>query len=200
MARNGSETLRYRRCVIFDVASAKIKCVPIDRRQKFAKFFAFPKSRLPLEPLDMGVKRRSDFILTLEDDDIASQSESDSEPDQTSANAKTKSKKRKIVDDDLNPEFEFDGYGVLGGVKGIDDDGWGFSGIPGMKASAGVDLESIIARRREKNEDGTDESDVSDDDDDDDEDEEAEEEVDGEEDDEEFTGIHDDIGKSSIPK
>ena len=33
---------------------------------------------------------------------------------------------------------------------GIADDGWGFTGIPGMKESAGVDLDAIIARRREK--------------------------------------------------
>src|SRR5271170_1910192 len=79
----------------------------------------------------MGIKRPSDFILTLEDDDIASQSESDADSDNV-RNTSKKTKKRK-VDDDLNSEFEFDGYRALDGVKGIDDDGWGFIGIPGMK-------------------------------------------------------------------
>ena len=59
----------------------------------------------------MGVKRPRDFILTLEDDDVASQSESDDNDNEN--------KKQKIEDTDLNPDFEFDGYGVLGGVKGI---------------------------------------------------------------------------------
>lgn len=91
----------------------------------------------------MGVKRARDFILTLEEDDIASQSETESEPEEVTTN----NKKRK-VDEELNPDFEFDGYGVLGGVKGIEDDGWGFKGVTGMRDGAGVDLDGIIARRR----------------------------------------------------
>ena len=91
----------------------------------------------------MGVKRPRDFILTLEDDDVASQSESESDDTDNVNN-----KKQKTKDGDLNPDFEFDGYGVLGGVKGIDDDGWGFKGIVGIKEGTGVDLDGIIARRR----------------------------------------------------
>lgn len=90
----------------------------------------------------MGVKRARDFILTLEDNEPASQSETESEADEV-----TNKKKRK-VDDELNPDFEFDGYGVLGGVTGIEDDGWGFKSVTGMREGAGVDLDGIIARRR----------------------------------------------------
>lgn len=148
----------------------------------------------------MGIKRPSDFILTLEDNDIVSQSESDSEPDINVSNKNQKNKKRK-TDDDLNSDFEFDGYGVLGGLKGIDDDGWGFTGIPGMKESAGVDLEGIIARRRgkSKNEKGDDDEAISDDNDEkeDEDEEETEEEND---DDDEFAGIEDDLGTESSDK
>jgi hypothetical protein len=91
----------------------------------------------------MGIKRTRDFILTLEDEDEVSHSESEPEPLE---NSKT-TKKRK-TDDDLNADFEFDGYGVLGGVKGFDDDGWGFNQISGVKKGAGVDLDGIIARQR----------------------------------------------------
>ena len=90
----------------------------------------------------MGVKRARDFILTLEDDEPASQSETESDAEEV-----TNKKKRK-VDDELNPDFEFDGYGVLGGVTGIEDDGWGFKSVTGMREGAGVDLDGIIARRR----------------------------------------------------
>ena len=141
----------------------------------------------------MGIKRPHDFILTLEENDMASESESDAESDSNVRNNNSKNKKRK-VDQHLNFEFEFDGHGVLGGVKGIDDDGWGFTGIPGMKESAGVDLEEIIARRREKNSDEeADNNEAASDDDD----EEAEEEADNDET-EEFTGIEDDLGITSI--
>jgi ATP-dependent RNA helicase DDX27 len=90
----------------------------------------------------MGVKRSRDFILTIEEDDVVSQSESDIE-EQPNDN-----KKRK-TDEDINPDFEFDGFDMLEGVKGIDDDGWGFEGVTGMRKGAGVDLDGIIARRRE---------------------------------------------------
>jgi hypothetical protein len=146
----------------------------------------------------MGIKRPSEFILTLEDNDIASQSESDAESDNNVRNTSKKNKKRKI--DDLNPDFEFDGYGVLGGVKVIDDDGWGFTGIPGTKESAGVDLEGIIARRREKNSDEASEEEADDSEatfDDEEDQEEAEEEANSDEV-EEFTGIEDDLGITSI--
>jgi len=53
---------------------------------------------------EMGVKRARDFVLTLEEDDVASQSETESEAEEVA----TKTKKRK-VDEELNPEFEFDG-------------------------------------------------------------------------------------------
>jgi hypothetical protein len=126
----------------------------------------------------MGVKRPRDFILTLEDDEVASQSESESDDTES-----VHTKKKKTTDEDLNPDFEFDGYGVLSGVKGIDDDGWGFKGIVGMKEGAGVDLDGIIARRREN----------LDDDDDDESNDIAGEEVGEESDeDEEFKGFDDD--------
>jgi hypothetical protein len=97
------------------------------------------------------MKRSRGFILTLEDDDdAASQSESESENYET---ADFNNNKKRKIDPDLNPDFEFDGYGVLGGVKGIDDDGWGFKGITGIREGAGVDLDGIIARRRENLED-----------------------------------------------
>jgi hypothetical protein len=114
---------------------------------------------------------------------MASESESDTESDNNVRHKNNKNKKRK-VDQHLNSEFEFDGHGVLGGVKGIDDDGWGFIGIPGMKESAGVDLEGIIARRRD-NDYPTDNE------------EEEEEETDGD-DAEEFNGIQDDLGIAFI--
>ena len=148
----------------------------------------------------MGLKRPSDFVLTLEDNDSVSGSESDSEPDIGVTNLNQKNKKRKI-DDDLNSDFEFDGYGVLGGVIGIADDGWGFTGIPGMKESVGVDLDSIIARRREKSREEN-AKDVSNDEEQ--EEEEQDEEEDEEEEDEvveggeEFTGIEEDLGTKSI--
>ena|SRR5437667_12900743 len=92
----------------------------------------------------MGVKRPRDFVLTLEDDDIASHSESESEENETAYN-----KKQRLNEEELNPEFEFDGYGVFGGVTAIEDDGWGFKGVGGIKEGAGVDLDGIIARRRD---------------------------------------------------
>jgi hypothetical protein len=137
----------------------------------------------------MGIKRPSDFILTLEENDMATQSESDAESDNNVRNNNNKNKKRK-VDQHLNSEFEFDGHGVLGGVKGIDDDIWGFTGIPGMKESAGVDLEVIIARRRDKDCDEEADSQATPTDN---EEEEQTEQEDGDEA-EEFTGIEDDLG------
>jgi hypothetical protein len=139
-----------------------------------------------------GIKRPSNFILTLEDNDIASQSESEVESDNNVPNTNKKNKKRKI-DDDLNPEFEFDGYGVLRGVMGIDDDGWGFTGIPGTKESASVDLEGIIARRRRNDDEAADDGEATSYDDE----EEEAEEADSDEA-EEFTGIEDDLGIVSI--
>ena len=91
----------------------------------------------------MGLKRSKDFILTLSDDDAVSQSESEYE-----AGDDVVTKKRKI-DDDLNPDFEFDGHGVLDGLKEIQEDEWGFSGVSGMMKGNGVDLEGIIKRRRQ---------------------------------------------------
>lgn len=129
----------------------------------------------------MGVKRARDFVLTLEEDDVASQSETESEAEEVA----TKTKKRK-VDEELNPEFEFDGYGVLGGVKGIEDDGWGFKGVTGMKDGAGVDLDGIIARRRGNMVADAEESA------DDEEDEESGDESEDAEEDEEFKGFGDD--------
>jgi ATP-dependent RNA helicase DDX27 len=80
----------------------------------------------------MGVKRSRGLILTIEDDEILSeQSESESEEGQV-----------------LDGDFEFDGYGVNTGIMGIEDDGWGFKGVVGMKEGASVDLDGIIARRR----------------------------------------------------
>lgn len=90
----------------------------------------------------MGVKRSRDFVLTIEDDDVVSQSESDTEE------LPNDNKKRK-TDEDINPDFEFDGFDMLEGVKEIDDDGWGFGGVTGMRTGAQVDLDGIIARRRE---------------------------------------------------
>lgn len=130
----------------------------------------------------MRGKRPRDFILTLEDDDVASQSESESDDTDN-----VKKKKQKTKDEDLNPDFEFDGYGVLGGVKAIDDDGWGFKGIVGMKEGAGVDLDGIIARRRETlgEEEGDDTS--------------GEEVLEDSDEDEEFKGFDDeDIGTLTI--
>ena len=168
--------------------------------KNFAQFFP-PATPTRGTSRDMGIKRPSDFILTLEDNDIVSQSESESEPDTNVSNKNQKNKKRK-TDDDLNSDFEFDGYGVLGGLKSIDDDGWGFTGIPGMKESAGVDLEGIIARRRGKsnNEKGDDDEAISNDDDEkeeedeEDDDEEKEETEEESDDDDEFAGIEDDLG------
>jgi hypothetical protein len=54
-------------------------------------------------------------------------------------------KKAKI---DFNHDFEFDSYGPPGPVNGIDEDGWGFSEVTGMKEGRGVDLDGIIERRR----------------------------------------------------
>ena len=142
----------------------------------------------------MGIKRPSDFILTLEENDMASQSESDTESDNNVRNKNNKNKKRK-VDQHLNSEFEFDGHSFLGGVKGIDDDGWGFTGIPGMKESAGVDLEGIIARRRDKYYD--EEADSQATPTDNEEEEEETERGDGDEA-EEFSGIEDDLGIAFI--
>src|ERR1700694_4269056 len=126
--------------------------------------------RQTIQEQTMGLKRSRDFILTLSDDDVvesAAESEEEEEVDESVV------KKRKM-DEDLNPDFEFDGYGVLGGVKGIDDDGWGFSGVTGLKTGPGVDLDGIIERRRVTlAEDEEDEKD----DDDDDEDEKDEEEA-----------------------
>jgi ATP-dependent RNA helicase DDX27 len=129
----------------------------------------------------MGVKRLRDFILTIEDDDVVSQSESDSD-DNSNDN-----KKRKM-DEDMNPDFEFDGFDMLEGVKGIDDDGWGFGGVTGMKKGAGVDLDGIIARRRKN---------LNDDEEEEEEAEDNENELaDGSDDesggDEEFNGFDDD--------
>jgi hypothetical protein len=94
----------------------------------------------------MGVKRSRGFILTIEEDDDVSQSEPETEDVQISQNGKAK--KRKIDEEMLNPEFEFDGYGALGGVQNIEDEGWDFKGVVGIKEGSGVDLEGIIARRR----------------------------------------------------
>ena len=94
----------------------------------------------------MGVKRSQGFILTIEDDDDVSQSESETEvPVQVQTG---KNKKRKIEEQSLNPEFEFDGFGVGVGVASMEEDGWDFKGIGGVKESSTVDLEEIIARRR----------------------------------------------------
>lgn len=134
------------------------------------------------------MKRARGFILTLEDDDdVASRSESESEDYEA---AEFNNKKRKI-DLDLNPEFEFDGYGVLGGVKEIDDDGWGFKGILGVREGTGVDLDGIIARRRENLEDDK-KSDSHDD-------EESEDGSANDDEDGEFKGLdEDDIGTVSV--
>jgi hypothetical protein len=135
----------------------------------------------------MGVKRPRDFILTLEDDDPASQSDTESEAEEVA------NKKKRKVDDELNPDFEFDGYGVLGGVTGIEDDGWGFKGVTGMREGAGVDLDGIIARRRGNmavEEDGSVDSEEDEDEDDNEdlvaEDSEEEQEFNGFDDDEEI--------------
>jgi hypothetical protein len=132
------------------------------------------------------MKRSRDFILTLEDDDnVASQSESEPDDDETADLSNNKKRKK---DQDLNPDFEFDGYGALGGVKGIDDDGWGFKGITGIREGAGVDLDGIIARRRENLESNTESNDQSD-----------EESDDGSTNEGEFKGFDDDdIGTMSI--
>jgi hypothetical protein len=152
----------------------------------------------------MGVKRARDFVLTLEDDDVASQSETESEPELEVTAATKKNKKRKVDLEELNPDFEFDGYGVLGGVKGIDEDGWGFKGVTGMREGAGVDLDGIIARRRgnmtaetEEAVDGEDEEEEEEKPDSGDESEATEDEED--EDEEEFKGFgnDEDIGTAS---
>ena len=90
------------------------------------------------------MKRTRGFVLTLEDDDVVSQSGSESEIETDG-----KSKKRKR-DNELNLDFEFDSYGVLDGIKGVDEEDWGFKSLPGMKDGAGVDLDVIISRRRTK--------------------------------------------------
>jgi hypothetical protein len=93
----------------------------------------------------MGLKRSRDFVLTLEDDDIVSQSESEDDSIENSGNQK----KKKIVESEsLNPDFDFDDFGVSGGVSRIDSEGWGFEGVNGVKKGAGVDLNGIIERRR----------------------------------------------------
>ena len=94
----------------------------------------------------MGVKRLRGFILTIEDDDEVSQSETETEDPQPLQNGENK--KRKIVAEALNPEFEFDVHGASGRVHSIEEEGWDFKGIAGMKEGSGVDLEGIIARRR----------------------------------------------------
>jgi hypothetical protein len=137
----------------------------------------------------MGVKRPRDFVLTLEEDDAISQSESEPEVEESTNNTK----KRK-TDEDLNPDFEFDGFDMLEGVKGIDDDGWGFEGVTGMRQGAGVDLDGIIARRRENLADNEDEEEVDEEEEEGDEDEkqladDSEPESDSSE---EFNGFDDD--------
>jgi hypothetical protein len=80
----------------------------------------------------MGVKRSRGMVLTIEDGEVLSeQSESEAE-------------EGKVLDAD----FEFDGGGMNGGIMGIEDDEWGFKDVLGMKESASVDLEGIIAKRR----------------------------------------------------
>ena len=91
----------------------------------------------------MGVKRSRDFILTLEDDDLVSHSESESEYREDGG-------KKKKIKDDLNADFEFEGYGVQDGVEETEADGWGFGGIKGVKGISAVDLDGIIARRKAK--------------------------------------------------
>jgi ATP-dependent RNA helicase DDX27 len=93
----------------------------------------------------MGVKRSQGFILTIEEDDDVSQSESESEDPAPVPAGKTK--KRKIEEESLNPEFEFDGFGVRD-VVSMEEEGWDFKGIGGVKESSAIDLEGIIARRR----------------------------------------------------
>lgn len=93
----------------------------------------------------MGVKRSQGFILTIEDDEDVSQSESESEDPAPAPTGKNK--KRKIEGESLNPDFEFDGFGVRD-VVSMEDEGWDFKGIGGVKESTAVDLEGIIARRR----------------------------------------------------
>jgi ATP-dependent RNA helicase DDX27 len=93
----------------------------------------------------MGVKRSQGFILTIEDDEDVSQSESESEDPAPALTGKNK--KRKIERESLNPDFEFDGFGVRD-VVSMEDEGWDFKGIGGVKESTAVDLEGIIARRR----------------------------------------------------
>jgi hypothetical protein len=88
----------------------------------------------------MGIKRSRDFILTLSDgDDVESLSTDELEDEEALI------KKAKL---DLNHDFEFHSYGPQGDVNGIDDDGWGFGGVTGMKEGRGVDLDGIIERRR----------------------------------------------------
>ena len=119
--------------------------------------------------------------MTLEEDDVISQSGSESEGDVEVGN------KKKKTDEGLNSDFDFDAYGVLNGVKDIDETVWGFSGIKGTTERAGVDLEGIIARRRENldADGGKSESEqVSDD---------ESEELD---EDREFNGFDDDIGNT----
>lgn len=90
----------------------------------------------------MGVKRSRGMILTIEDDEVISgQSESEEEAEE---------EEEQILDAD----FEFDVQGVNSGIKGIEDDGWGFKGVTGLKEGASVDLDGIIARRRKKFTDG----------------------------------------------
>jgi hypothetical protein len=126
----------------------------------------------------MGVKRSRDFILTLDDDDVVSHSESESENNGVADTGKRTNR------EEMNPDFEFDGYGVLSGVGDIEDDGWRLTEIIGVKEGASVDLDGIIARRRKNLDEEDDESDNSSN-------EEPEEDGDEEQN---FKGFDDDLG------
>jgi ATP-dependent RNA helicase DDX27 len=148
-----------------------IKIIKIRYKPYFCLFLlSFSESFQRQDP-KMGVKRSRGFIMTIEDDDVVSHSESDSDDNPND------NKKRKT--DEMNPDFEFDGFDVMEGVKGIDDDGWGFEGVTGRKKNTEVDLDGIIARRRANLND-------------DEEDELADSSDDENSDDEEFAGFDDD--------
>ena len=124
--------------------------------------------------------------MTIEDDDSVSGTESESEREIDFKNG-SKNKKRKF-DFDMDPNFVFDVDGDASGVQKIQDTDWAFKDILGAKAGASVDLDEIIARRKQKEVDSEEEEEDPEEEDE----EEVEDDEDDEEEDEEFKGFGND--------
>jgi len=147
-------------------------------RRSASKFFLQFRDRAK-----MGVKRHNGFIMTIEDDDSVSgtESESEREPDYRTG---SKNKKRKL-DFEIDPNFVFDVDGDVSGVQKIQNSDWAFKELLGEKTGASVDLDEIIARRKQK---------VVQSDEEDDEQQEEEEEEDEDEDEDEVEVDEEDEG------